>query len=120
MLAAGPLLVLVAAAAGSGRIAARSHHLEDRLVRVRVWGSEPQRPDNAPILVKRIWALGAGLHLNAVTGNGARPLHIKVAQPRRWSTSDKGLSVGDAKYVQISGVRIPPVPGALALEMLVE
>jgi hypothetical protein len=118
MLAAGPLLLIATSVAGAGRIAEEARQFQGHTVRLRIWGSEPQQVQDAPIVVKRVWALGAGLHLNAVTRNGSGALHIKVAQPRRSSSRAGVFIVGDAKYVQVSGATVPRVPRAVALEML--
>ena len=120
MLAVGPLLLIVSSLGGAGRIAAEAHQFEGRTVRLRIWGIKPQQAADAPILVKRAWALGAGLHLQAATRNGSGALHIKVAQPRRASSRAGVLIVGDAKYIQVSGITVPRVPHTVALEMLLE
>ena len=120
MLAAGPLLLIVSSLDGAGRIAAEAHQFEGRTVRLRIWGIDLEQAEGSAILIKRVWALGAGLHLNAVTPHGSRALHIKVAQPRRSSRSPDALTVGDAKYIEVAGAKVPRVPRTVALEMLLE
>jgi hypothetical protein len=120
LLATGPLLLIIGSAAGTGPIAGQARQFEGQTVRLRIWGMEPRQVNGAPILVKRVWPLGAGLHLSATKRDGPGMLHIKVAQPRRWSSSAGVLTVADAKYVQISGATVPSVPGTLALEVLLE
>jgi hypothetical protein len=75
---------------------------------------------DADVFVKRVWALGAGLHFQVVAPRGASSTHIKVAQPRRWSIDANGVLIADAKYVQMSGATAKRVAGQPAIEFLLK
>lgn len=117
VLAIVTLLLVATSAAGPGRIVAQCHHLSGRTATLHIWGSAPQVLGDGSVVVERVWALGAGLHLHVRPGTGASPRHIKVAQPLRWSIDDGGLTIAEAKYVQVSGKTVERVVGRLALEL---
>ena len=116
--AAVALLLLVAAAAGAGRVAAKTDHLKGRAATLHVWGSAPSSIGEANVVVEQVWALGAGLHFHVTPHDGTSSIHIKVAQPRRWSIGVDGITILEAKYVQIEGTTIGRVAGCPALALL--
>jgi hypothetical protein len=120
MLAVGPLLLVATSAAGAGRVASRSGHLKSRAASLRIWGAAPRQFGDSELFVERVWALGAGLHFNVVKRNSAGSVHIKVAQPRRWSIDENALTIGDAKYIQVSGAAVERVAGQAAMELLLK
>ena len=112
------MLLVATSAAGSSQIAAQCERLKGQAVTVRIWGDAPKDFGGADVFVRRVWALGAGLHFQVVTGSGARSAHIKVAQPRRWLVDDNSLRIADAKYVQVSGATARRIAGPPAIEFL--
>ncbi|MFL5481773.1 MAG: hypothetical protein ACJ8AK_06245 [Gemmatimonadaceae bacterium] len=112
------LLLAATSAAGSSQIATQCERLKGQATTVRIWGNAPKDFGDADVIIKRVWALGAGLHFHVVTLNGASSTHIKVAQPRRWSIDANGLHIADAKYVQVSGATAKRVTGQPAIEFL--
>ena len=112
------VLIVATSAAGSSQIAAQFERLKGQAVTVRIWGDAPKDFGGADAFIKRVWALGAGLHFQVEIGSGARSAHIKVAQPRRWSVDQNGLRIADAKYVQVSGATAKRVAGSPAIEFL--
>ena len=111
------LLMLVASAMGAGRVAARCSHLKGQAVKVRVWGTAPSAVGQGEVVVKRIWALGAGLHFDVAT-NGGASVHIKIAQPREWSIQSDSLTIAEAKYVQVAGADVGHMPGCPAIQLV--
>lgn len=109
------LLFLLITAAGSGRIASSCSHLKGRSGTLRIWGREPREIGNSDVILERVWALGAGLHFSVSTAGASSRTHIKVAQPTRWSVDPNTLTIGDAKYVQVSGANVDRSPGSPAL-----
>jgi hypothetical protein len=120
VLAVVSLLFLVTTVFGYGRIAVKCSDLTGRAGTLHLWGASPPLTGSADIVVKRVWALGAGLHFQVVASRVASPVHIKVAQPRDWSVGPDALSIADAKYVQVRGATIKRVPGCLALQFVLD
>ena len=118
VLAIASLLFLITTVLGYGRIAVACNHLTGQAGTLHVWGAAPPQTGSADIIIKRVWALGAGLHFQVVAPRGASPVHIKVAQPRRWSVGPDALSIADAKYVQARGTTVERVPGCVALQFV--
>jgi hypothetical protein len=113
------LLLAATSVAGSSQIATQCERLKGQAATVRIWGTMPKDFGDADVFIKRVWALGAGLHFQVVTLGGASSTHIKVAQPRRWSIDANGLQIADAKYVQVSGATAMRVTDQPAIEFLV-
>lgn len=114
------LLLVGASAAGPGRIVSRCRHLEGRAARVLIWGTVPRDCRATELTVKRIWALGAGLHFNLATGQQKSLVHVKVAQPREWTIGPNAVTIADAKYVQVNGTTIERVVGSAAFEIILD
>lgn len=101
---------------GAGRVAARAEALRGRPVTLTVWGRE-STPGTEPARLESVLALGAGLHFWFRTAGGTRA-HLKVAQPSGETVSPEAVIIKNAKYVQLSGRRLPRAEGHPAVELL--
>ena len=95
-------LLLAAGFGGAGSTESRITAWRGRVVRVEVWGASPFPAVQGELRLVNTWALGVGLHFH-VSVAGAKPVHIKVAQPGSVETGEGRLVIGRAKYVQVSG-----------------
>lgn len=101
---------------GAGRVAAGAEALRGRPVTLTVWGRE-STPGAALARVESVLALGAGLHFWFRTAGGAT-VHLKIAQPWAETVSPEAVIIKNAKYVQLSGRRLPRAEGHPAVELL--
>lgn len=112
------LFFLATSFSTAARLSSQLGRLTSSDVEVRVWGLPlPPGPGDPPMKLEAVRALGAGLHLYFRTGTGARPGHLKVAQPADVVSTTEGLVIGSAAYVQWLGRRLPPSSGVPALTL---
>ena len=103
----------------AGRTARSLQFFRGTDVRVVAWGL-PLPASDGPFHVESIASLGVGLLIRLQAAPGAKPILLKIAQPRDVLVSAERLTIGRAAYVQWSSRRLKrptggPVP-ALVLE----
>jgi GNAT superfamily N-acetyltransferase len=112
------VLLVFAWRTGPAPIVRHCNRFKGRTATVRIWGDSPAEFGHGEQLLTRVWALGAGLHFHLKLADGPSR-HVKVAQPRDWSTRESSLIIGTAKYVQVSGSTVRRVIGQPAFELTV-
>lgn len=93
----------------AGRISSELRPLVGSRVTVSVWGTRLVAASEQPELAS-VSAFGAGLLLRLRSGT-ARPVLLKIAQPKGARFEGRRLVVPDAAYVQWAGSRLPRVTG---------
>lgn len=88
-------------------------------VDVQAWGVTLPLPVpfDQPLTLAAVNAFGAGLHLYLRSGTSARPMHLKVAQPKQITFTADGLIVESAAYVQWLGRSLRKVSGKPAVTL---
>lgn len=101
----------------AGRLAAQLRRLVGRRVVVTVWGTPLGSPGEELTLASAS-AFGAGLLMRLGSPGSGASILLKVAQPRKASTTDSGLVVQEAAYVQWDGKRLPRQAGPDAVVLV--
>lgn len=101
----------------AGRLAAQLRRLVGRRVVVTVWGTPLGSPGEELTLASAS-AFGAGLLMRLSLAESQTSILLKVAQPQQASTTDNGLVVREAAYVQWAGKRLPRQAGPDAVVLV--
>ena len=100
-----PLVVALGLLGNPGRYARTLHFLEQKVVRVEVWG-QPLPGCAGPYRVDSIVPMGLGLWIYLQPVEGGPRLKLKIAQPASLDVQQDHAEIGFAGYVQWASKRV--------------
>jgi hypothetical protein len=112
------LIFIATSLSSAGRLSESLAAFLKRPVEIRVWGEALSKTSDEACEIESIRAVGAGLHLFVKYSTRPRG-HLKVAQPRVSRIAETTVEIGDARYIQWEGRKLPRTTEAPAVTVTI-